>query len=396
MIVLFLFSVGLSTSMLFYKRPDAFKTPQFYAEDGTIFFSQAYHEGFNSINNIYSGYLHTYQRVVALLLEYSGMSYRYFPFFYMLAWLFPAFYSIYLLFFRNGFKPYLAFLFSLLPVCLPVHSEGFLNLTNVQWILNITVLLIALSKPSKHTFIQIIECIIIFLGITSSSFGIFLVLVFIYFRQQKQNPLIYLVSAVLAGIIQFQAIVKAARFNTYSLPFNSWFEKANRYIFTQITYSFTGFTDSYRPGIFYYIFSVLSFIVIGIWLVYLFKRKNHRALICVSLMLSAMALNIFATSRTLQSIHPMYGNMRYFYMPTFFFLLGILFTLNQTRVKSLGTGFIMVWVILINIYVFKPVLFPDYNWNKYAMQLDRKQKISAPILPGLFWKLELDPAYHRK
>lgn len=395
-VILFVISSFISLIFLYYRRPDAFRTPQFYAEDATIFFTQAYYEGFTSIDNIYSGYLHTYERITAILLEYSGIGYQHFPMLYILAWMLPLFYSIWLLISRSGFKPFTALIVSLLPALIPVHTEAILNLTNVQWILCTCAAIIAFSKPPSNWFLRIIDLIFIMLAVTSSPVSVFILFIFLYGRFTLKHHPSYLITAFVGTVIQVLSMLKSARYTSHSLPFESWFLKANRYVFNQFTYPFVGFKEVYRPDMFYYIFSIVLIIILVFTGIYLWSKKNHAGVVCFFMLLATMSLNIFASVKTFQTIHPMFGNMRYFYLPTFFLLMMIFFVLKDTKLRTIFIPVILVWITCINVYVYKRMVYPDLGWKQQAIMLQNKQKISAPILPGLFWKVELDPAFHRK
>ena len=55
-----------AVAMLYYRKADAFHTPQFWAEDG-IWFMQQYSHGARSLFMEYSGYYHLYPRLIALI-----------------------------------------------------------------------------------------------------------------------------------------------------------------------------------------------------------------------------------------------------------------------------------------------------------------------------------------
>ena len=55
--------------VLYARMPDAFSHPQFWAEDGTIFFLDAHSGGWRALLDPYSGYLHLIPRAVAWLAE---------------------------------------------------------------------------------------------------------------------------------------------------------------------------------------------------------------------------------------------------------------------------------------------------------------------------------------
>jgi hypothetical protein len=51
------------------RRPDAILNPQFFAEDGALFYRDAYHLGLHSVFLTYGGYFHTLLRLTALLAQ---------------------------------------------------------------------------------------------------------------------------------------------------------------------------------------------------------------------------------------------------------------------------------------------------------------------------------------
>jgi hypothetical protein len=53
--------------ILFYREPDGFLNPQFWAEDGVIFFTQNLTFGLSAFWKPYAGYLHLTPRIIAYL-----------------------------------------------------------------------------------------------------------------------------------------------------------------------------------------------------------------------------------------------------------------------------------------------------------------------------------------
>lgn len=69
--------------LLFTRRPDQFMRPQFWAEDGAVFFQQAALDGWTCLWRPYHGYLHGVPRVVALACH--GLPWEWTPAAYVLA-----------------------------------------------------------------------------------------------------------------------------------------------------------------------------------------------------------------------------------------------------------------------------------------------------------------------
>ena len=53
--------------VLIIRKPSALLNPQFWAEDGTVFFVDAFSSGFSSLSITYADYFHTFPRLIAYL-----------------------------------------------------------------------------------------------------------------------------------------------------------------------------------------------------------------------------------------------------------------------------------------------------------------------------------------
>jgi hypothetical protein len=62
-------TIALCLAIILYRKWDSFVNPQFWAEDGAIFFQGAHELGWSSILRPYAGYHHFLQR----LLAYAGL-----------------------------------------------------------------------------------------------------------------------------------------------------------------------------------------------------------------------------------------------------------------------------------------------------------------------------------
>src|SRR5262245_13404602 len=59
--------VSTITTILYWRRPDAFYNPQLWAEDGSRFFSNPFFFGAQTLWMPFAGYYHTLARLVALI-----------------------------------------------------------------------------------------------------------------------------------------------------------------------------------------------------------------------------------------------------------------------------------------------------------------------------------------
>ncbi len=125
------------------RKPDQWITPQFWAEDGRVFFVQAVEGGGSEIFRSYAGYLHLVPRLIAWLCR--PLPWEYWPPVFMLAaaailgWVAARIWCA-----RLPVRIRLAGVVALVGV--PHSGEVFLNVTNLQWALGV-VLAVNLLEP---------------------------------------------------------------------------------------------------------------------------------------------------------------------------------------------------------------------------------------------------------
>jgi hypothetical protein len=129
------------------RRPDAFTNPQFWAEDGTVFFTEQQRLGWKAVVEPYAGYLHFLPRLVAGFADFFPIVHA--PLIYNLAahlilavcmaWIsLPAFRHLIR---SDARRAFLALLFA----ASPIAGTGFHNITNIQWPLLLWAFLVALQ-----------------------------------------------------------------------------------------------------------------------------------------------------------------------------------------------------------------------------------------------------------
>jgi hypothetical protein len=192
-------------------RPDAVIHPQFWAEDGHVFYHDAYENGFVSLIYPLGGYLNTFSRIVALLAVQFPLNLGplIFVFFAFLVQMFPP-----MLVLSNWMdvaipsipmQVALAYFYVLMPNCWEIN----LNLTDAQWHLAIvSFLIIALTRREWSRMIWIDAAILLISGL-SGPFSIFLfpISVFDYVNTRSRKHLIYASVLTSAALIQILFII---------------------------------------------------------------------------------------------------------------------------------------------------------------------------------------------
>ncbi len=135
----------LAGLILFLRRPDALFNPQFFAEDGPIFFLGAYIFGLKAVLMPYGGYLHVVPRLVAWMA--LGPDPRWAPAIYNFSAFALQLTVVAMLLsprLRLPAKPILALAF----VLVPHTGEVFVNLANVQWSLALVLILLLIAEDA--------------------------------------------------------------------------------------------------------------------------------------------------------------------------------------------------------------------------------------------------------
>ena len=130
---------------LFIRKTDAFTNPQFWNEDGVIFFLQQYNDGASALLQEYAGYLHLVPRLIALVADIL-IPYASIPAFYNYASLLITLIVVMSIFsprFPMKNKILIALSISLIP---HYANEVFLNVTNLQWILSIMIIIMLFKE----------------------------------------------------------------------------------------------------------------------------------------------------------------------------------------------------------------------------------------------------------
>ncbi len=193
---------AVSFLILFSRRPDAILNPQFYAEDGTYWYADAYHFGLRCLLMPEAGYLHTLPRLVALftllfpfaiaplIMNLSAIAVQILP---VNLFLSSRFSTIPLHTRLLG-----SFLYLVLPNSAEIHG----NTTNIQWHLALLALLMLLARCESSRLWQFANYLTLFLVSLDGPMGIFLLPVSVVLLAKRKDLRSGLSSAILLpGVI---------------------------------------------------------------------------------------------------------------------------------------------------------------------------------------------------
>ena len=335
----FVFLFGLA---IYLKVPDQFKNPQFWAEDGTIFFMEAQAHGIKSIILPYAGYLHLTPRLVALFADFFPIIFAPAIYFYMsililiiVAWNFLSTYD------GQGFK----FLLVGSMVVVPINGEVFNSLTNLQWLLAPFLILLCIFDSKVNNKEKTITYISLALISLSGPFCIFFtpfILLFYKLNKRLQKNWIPISILVLCSLIQGIFLINSNRLEHNYPPF--WLFK------DLVLNNFLGkiLISPWPASQSKIILPIVSCIFI-FWLCVCLIQLTREKIVIGTSLLSLVFILVYLGLQACNSnpgISPFTSGQRYFFLPTLFliWLIGYLI-MQQIKLRLFG----IFWLLFISL-----------------------------------------------
>lgn len=197
--------------ILFLRRPDALLNAQFWAEDGAVWFANAYNlGGVKSLLLTQDGYFQTLSRVTALIsLGFpTDKAPLIFNSFALLIQALPAMLIISPRFEKIIPKFSVRLLLTILYLFLPNTTEVHANITNAQWFLALAAFMILVTDAGKEKCWKVFDFAVLLLAGLSGPFSIFLfpVAAIYWFIKREGRSLRNLIVVSLAGVVQLVGI----------------------------------------------------------------------------------------------------------------------------------------------------------------------------------------------
>lgn len=196
--------------LILLRKPDTITNPQFWAEDGTMWYATAYNQGVSSLVKPQAGYFQTYSRLTALVAQLFPVSTG--PLIFTLSAVLAQTLPVYLITTKRIKKTIPSsvcrFILILLFLLLPNVGEAYLNVTNAMWYLSIALFIILVTRPDDPSVHKLDFLFILFAGL-SGPFSIFLTVVFICtgIVQKKKKIPQHILLLILTAMIQVTGLL---------------------------------------------------------------------------------------------------------------------------------------------------------------------------------------------
>lgn len=369
---------------LCFRKFEAIINPQFWAEDGTVFFVDAYNQGVECIFNAYAGYLHTYPRLTSIIASYFPIEIA--PYIYngssiLLIVFIVRFILSNNLHLRNK-------LFICLFLCaLPHSNEVIINLTNTNWWLAIFLgLFFFLKKDSKisagYKILFIVACL-------SGPFAIILFPLYILHLRRNlldKNSVFIIFFSFLGLVISLAFLIS----NPSSIENRkSFFAIINVFLEVLLTrnYFFLDFENNFLDKI-----QIILINLIIIYSFFILRFKNslpylYFFIFAISVVFAACIKASDHNYLDMLVIYPL-GD-RYMWVLNASYLLLILSLPITGNKRTLSIILILISFISQNkFFTHKELAFQQFNWYDFTSELQKNNYVKIPINP-IGWFIEL-------
>lgn len=381
-------------------RPDAVLNAQFWTEDGTTWYPQAYEQGAASIIKPYNGYFHLVPRLVAYIAQALPLAYA--PLLFSLValgiQLLPA------LFFLSprmenlipsvSMRLVFVFMYLFFPNSFEVHA----NLTNAQTFLALLAFLIITARPAEKKAARIADAAAITLSVFTGPFCLFLLpLAWLRIRKESDRRQWY----PLLGIVSFGALVQGisiiiTRFSFPSavvgIPPLMVLEIFVKQVLLGGLFGIHGYEMIEAQGMAAAItvmLSTLAFGLIGYWLLRGPTMSRLIMLFCLLLFLAGLfaptAPDLVRLSGP--ALVQVGMNNRYFFLPSLLFILLVFssFSWPQQRSARFVAGCFLIIFFLYGVRL-------DWHHPPYRdFQFATRAKHVAQVPPGTTIKIPINP-----
>jgi hypothetical protein len=402
--------------LVFVRRSDALRNPQFYAEDGTVFYAGAYQYGIHSLVMPYSGYLHTLLRLVALvtllfpfacaplIMTLIGITFQVLP---VNLFLSSRFSNI-------AFPTRL--LGSFIYLALPNAYEIQANITNVQWHMALIACLVLLAQPASGKAWRIFDAAMLVLTSLSTPMTLLLAPIAAYIWWKRRN---------MGSARSFAFLVPGTMIEMIAIAAN-WHSRTFTHINALGQGVPVGGPNGATLGRFFSIVGRQLFLssLLGLktqdWLLRL--KSIHCIEIAATLIGLSLLLYVLVHATTelklfilfalgilaLGLLHPVAGSPdraqwdwmtdpgcgnRYYFFPMLAFLASLIWLAGRKASPIALRSFAVVLLLLLPIGIhcdWRYPKFPNYHFRQYAEQFERAPsgtEITIPIYPE--WSMKL-------
>lgn len=382
--------------------PDILFNPQFWAEDGKIFFREAICLGPESLLQTYQGYYHLIPRLTAYIASHAEQLYA--PAIYCGTALFLTAMVLYLVLSPRLMLPCKPLL-ALLVVLIPNGAEVYGNITNVHWYLAIGLLVVFLFKPADAGRTLIFELLFVLVaGLTGPFILLMIPVMALLLWSTRTEPSahrrIVLLTAAACAVASVQAYallihgINEPGISAASLKFIDFVTATPVITFIHVLAPYLRainsvfhFENSISASLFYA--SVSSVALIASLVLSSLFRKNYVVEKYVFVYFGTVILlaGFYKCRNILHELLYFENGDRYFFIPAIM-LSWVLVLMITGRFARYAAVALVSMLLLSSMFYYRRAPLIDYNWPYWISKAKVDSQIIIPINPP-GWSINL-------
>lgn len=390
--------VTLFIILFLLRIPDLVLKPQFWAEDGSVFFREANCLGAESFFTTYQGYYHLVPRLTAYIASHIDQLYA--PAIYCGTALFLTAVVLYLVLSPRLMLPYKPLL-ALLIVIIPNGAEVYGNITNTQWYLAIGLLIIFIFKPSDIKRNLIIELLFVLVaGLTGPFILLIIPVMALLLWVNRAMPLarrriiLLTVAACATASLQAYALLKFGvngpeRVSGTNLQFIDYLSAISVIIFGHVIVPYLvainsvfNFERILASSSLFYTSVVSIALVVALILSSLFRGKYLVEKTVFAYFGTVILVStLYKWRNALNGLFSFEGNDRYFFIPGIM-LSWLLVLMIKDRIAKYAAVALLSLLIVSSMFYYRRTPLNDYNWPYWINKAKVDVQTIIPINPA--------------
>ena len=369
----------LALVVLLVRKPHAFFSPQFFVEDGTVFFLDDHEKGGAALFEPYEGYLHLIPRLIAAVAGAVRLEFR------------PAVYSygsllvlISIIFYvqRSRIPVVHKNLLALAIVCVPVGAFIFMHLTNLHSFTAVLLLVILLQeRPASRRGALLDTALVLLAGLSGPFCIMFLPLLPLRWRMHGRSRYEVALACLFIATAAVQCALLLRTGNAIQASPFANFSFAALHGFVGKMLLGNRLAEALSPAALAVIFYVL--LVVGIAGLISCDRKLRTPALLVALAgVICTAAGLYRADLVLDQADPFKSHIRYFYLPYLMAAWFFLFVSSGRQpVGRIACG-VLGLMLFAALSKFSQSTPRDYHWADYADRI----RSGAPVVVPINWK----------
>lgn len=379
-----------------FRRPDAFYDAQFWGEEGSVFYAEAYHQGIGSLFHSCGGYFHLIPRLLSLICVKISLPLHLVPFVFTYTWMFILLFLARYIWIKLNFSVWQKFCMVLTLMIIPIQSEVVINQTNMQWILAVFLLVMIFFPHQKSSNVYPEIVLILLFGLTGPNLTVMLPLLLwkwytVYKEKEtRKNEIVILSLSILLGIAGAVAITTGGGFDRTQGEFHIFNMGFVQYFFIQYAFLFVGKISTHIP-VWSMLLGTIIFLLFFGYVIKTWVINKKDKVVWVLLIFGWLFLisSLVAYRHQPDWPNPYYNSTRNFYLPALAMVWLIIYLSGYYKNGATVLNSLMI------LFCFELVVFigseklEDRHLEKYSDKIKAADTLSIPINPE-GWRIYID------